>query len=168
MVYWLSPATIPRYVLMLAPLTFIPVAVLMTNVRLKRTLFPAIILTLLVLRIAFNLFWIPEKSKQVAEARQKADALRMATLIGNAPLHIAGKSWIDHSTLIYLMSERQQPIHREHQAYTINTWYLADEQRFAGLQALPQFQVVVIDSTFIRHQHETAYLIKLEPNKPIQ
>jgi 4-amino-4-deoxy-L-arabinose transferase-like glycosyltransferase len=167
-VYWLSPATIPRYVLMLAPLTFIPVAVLITSERWKQVIIPWMIIALLVLRIAFNLFWIPEKSQRVAEARQKEDAFRMANEIGNAPLRIAGKSWIDHSTLIYLMAERQQPIHREHQAFNTETYYLADEKRYAGLKTLQHLQVVVIDSTFIRHQHETAYLIKLEPINSIQ
>lgn len=165
LVYWLSPATIPRYVLMLAPLTFITAGVVLIPEQWKHRHIPSLIILLLVLRIAFNIFWIPEKSQRVAEAQQKEDALRIAKITRGTPLLIAGKSWIDHSTLIYLMSERQQPIHREHQAFAPDTFYLADQKRHKALTTIDQMQVMIIDSTFIRHGQEKVYLVNLHLNK---
>ncbi len=162
LVYWFSPATIPRYVLMLAPLTFIPALMLVQKPKHLYIIIPSVVIFLLVLRIAVNLFYVPVRAERIAEQRQKQDAIRIAERVGDNPLHIVGKSWIDHVTIIYIMTERGTPLKQDFGIYSTERMYLADERRFEAMKRLGKYEVLPVDTTFIRHGNETVYLFGIE------
>ncbi len=163
-VYWLSPATIPRYVLMLAPLTFIPITILLEKSRVINIIIPLLVILMLSVRIVFNIAWLPEKAKEVAEYRQKNDALRISEITKGKSLQIVGNAWIDHSTIIYLMTNRNEPITREHKQLIAGNYYLTNEKQFARIPFPEEVSYKVIDSTFIRHQNLRTYLLTFDKN----
>lgn len=218
LVYWLSPATIPRYVLMLAPLTFIPLVMLLQSVQqgwlakgISILLFylipaailalfaslpwiptmagvaglhaiaiagagcmafiiwrmtrnqahrlPMLVISLLLLRIAYNLTFLPVKTEQMAEQKQKMDALEMVQLTRGNNLQIVGKSWVDHATLIYLTSQRKETIRREYSHFRSGQYYLADEKRLKAITEPTNTPCTIHKTTLVRHEHGTVYLI---------
>ena len=222
-VYWLSPATIPRYVLMLAPLTFIPLIIMFRDQQISETLLhkslqvlfffitpvillgatlsmpfirelqainhitiisisfsllilitliaiirykllrlPLFIITLLLLRIIFNLTWIPVKAEQVYEHKQKTEAFEIAKIAQDKPLMIIGKTWVDHVTVIYITSERKETLGREFKKYPSGTFFLTDEARLQGLQRGFPVPYHIHTTTSIKHNKNVIYLISFE------
>lgn len=222
-VYWLSPATIPRYVLMLAPLTFIPLLIIslddkIRNTRLHKSLevifyfitpailliataslpfirelqdishialisitfsliiltiliaiikykqlrLPLFIILLLLLRIVFNLTWIPVKAEQVYEHKQKTEALEIVKIAQGKPLKIIGKTWVDHVTVIYITSERKETLGREFKKYPAGTFFLTDEVRLHGLQRGFPVPYHIHTTTSIKHNNNVICLITFE------
>lgn len=222
-VYWLSPATIPRYVLMLAPLTFIPLLLLFLNpdirnsklhkvlsivlyfvapgalvlvfsalkflpgsdsitnitvisvtattvmliiyyfiIRFNSLRLPLLIISLLLLRVVFNITWLPAKAMQVPEYHQKTDALEIASISQDSELKIIGKTWMDHSSIMYITSERGVTLSREYESFKAEAFYLTDKLRLDGLQRGFPVPYIIHDSTFIKHKQGVIYLISFE------
>lgn len=171
-VYWLSPATIPRYILMLAPLMFIAGMHGInqyTGIRYSSGFSITagwLMVALLMLRIGVNLFWIPQRAESLAENRQKQDALEIAAISGHHPVRVVGSSWIDHVTLAYLTRAKGEIIRREKSSFEPGIFYLADQKRLNNLMQTSAEKPEVIKTTIIRHQNETAYLILFKPPTP--
>ncbi|HRZ42818.1 MAG TPA: glycosyltransferase family 39 protein [Bacteroidales bacterium] len=171
-VYWLSPATIPRYILMLAPPAFVAglhgvtkYAGIKASTRF-RGIAGWMITGLLAARILVNVLWIPPRAEMLAENRQKKDALEMAAITGNRPVRVVGSSWIDHVTLVYLTRAKGEIIRREKASFESGVYYLADQQRYNSLLKTSAEKPDIIKTTLIRHQQETAYLIMFKPSPP--
>jgi 4-amino-4-deoxy-L-arabinose transferase-like glycosyltransferase len=163
-VYWLSPATIPRYVLMLAPLTFIPLYLLPDHPRWFGKMVPVMIVGLLALRIVFNLIWLPEKAISVPEYQQRIDARELVRQTSGKPLQIIGTTWLDHATIMYLTAGRGEILHRTHSGIAADQLYLTDIKRLNRILAKTDVPFTIHDSTFIKHQHGKIYLISFENN----
>jgi 4-amino-4-deoxy-L-arabinose transferase-like glycosyltransferase len=229
LLYWLSPATIPRYVLMLAPLTFIPLLILNDNIDfqhliiykvLKILLFylsPAVLLIIFLLmpslpqlqsishivlisicgalammmllasafrhrnhhfallvivlftvRIVFNLTWLPIKSHQVPEYRQKLEALQINRITHGAELQIIDWSWLDHATIMYLTSGRGTSVTRAYTQFLSAHYYLADEKRLRRIYTKGQVPYTIHYSTFIKHERGIIHLVTFEKDFEIQ
>jgi 4-amino-4-deoxy-L-arabinose transferase-like glycosyltransferase len=212
MLYWLSPATIPRYVLMLAPLTFIPLLIFFRDLQfqhlliykaLKIILFyitPALlipvflalpmvpqlksipgimasgigaaivmalvlasafrhrqhhiallVIVLFTIRIVFNLTWLPVKSEQVAEHRQKTEALQIHKITEGAPLQIIGSTWVDHSTLLYLTAARGEAITRARDTFHASHFYLTNDDRLNRIFEIGRVPYFIHTNTFVKH-----------------
>ncbi|MGC9342337.1 MAG: ArnT family glycosyltransferase, partial [Bacteroidales bacterium] len=101
---------------------------------------------LLVSRIAFNWFVLPDRIENGTDLYQKNGALVAAELSGSKPLYLLGDTRIHHASTYYIMKTRKQVLRRWYEEPRNNHLYIVEQE---NLKALPEHEVIFTFETRI-------------------
>lgn len=190
-VYWISPSTIPRYLIMLIPLSFLifyyyykkakenqlihskiidfifsyisvfallgmlwfirihsTVKIDIMSISLisgisllflyllffKKSIFEGIhsflfvVILLFIVRIFFNLYFLPDKTAKMWETKQKSMVEEIHSITKGKELLILHNSNVDHTAIMYFEMLRQETLRIEHGEVKTNNYYIATKE----------------------------------------
>jgi len=139
-VYWVSVGTFPRYLFMLYPVLLILMAdhhlaesgsnVIRSGFRKQvQKIRPGwVIIALLVLRIAFNLWVLPHRREQAPQTAEKAAAREIAELTSGRELLIHPVTPASIEFVYYLSTARNEIVRKEYGEFREGVYYIFDDR----------------------------------------
>ena len=101
-------------------------------IKLKESRLIIFVIVLLLFRIAFNVFLMPERSS--AEKRYKADAIEVGRMTAGEDLYVYGSTPIDHDASFYISRERGVLLTKEMAQPHNDIFYLADDNNLEKIR----------------------------------
>lgn len=222
LIYWFSPSTIPRYLLMLVPLSFftlyyvynknlgsraitmqitetifrilIPLAAIVLFFAIflsfnaensgtisewtllgliiigfslffalpkrKEQILLAAAAMILLLRIGYNIYYLPQRVAEMWELEIKEKVEEIAPQTTDKELYILGKSNVDHNAVLYFESIRNKTLAIEKGSPKENTYYIAT-QKVIKENDLISDDYTVHHEFFMKHKNIPLYIITL-------
>jgi len=101
-------------------------------VKLKESRLIIFVIVLLVTRIIFNIFLMPNRS--LAEIQYRAAAIKVGKITKGEDLYLLGSTYIDHDASFYISRERGEILRKEYHNTDDNTYYLADKKNLEKIK----------------------------------
>lgn len=118
--------------------------------------FLGVVFSLLMLRLIFNFFVLPDRDANDWGALCRADALRIGRSYQDRPMYLFKKTTITELNSFYISRERNEPLHRIHHLPGTDAYLLAGSREVAFLKE------PVIDSMRVRTPEKWVYLLLKE------
>lgn len=124
----------------------------------------SLFVSLLVVRISFNLFNLQARYNSYPDKLYRAGEIQAAKLSMGKALHIFGNTQINHDAAFYITRERKELLTRNHSKTTEETYYLVDEENLNTFAAINNKYTIIYTFT-IKLQEKSLYLVKVQ-NEP--
>lgn len=100
-------------------------------IRLKNSRLILFAIVLLITRIVFNVFLMPERSS--AEKQYKADAIKVGQITKGEELYVYGSTPINHDATFYITREREEILEKGASSVSEGVFYLVDRGEYDNL-----------------------------------
>lgn len=117
-----------------------------------------LVATLLILRIGFNWFVLPDRNQTDPEGKARASAVAIGQKYQNEPLYRYEDTYLEPATSFYLTRERQSIVRKQQNSFPEGLYIILKKD-------YPQVKYKKVDELQMRHQKEKLHIIQLNTTR---